>query len=40
MLNNFALGLHIQPLFYHKQNMQPNPLGERDMPEVISEQFK
>lgn len=40
MQNNLALGLHLQPLLYHKQNMQPNPLGERDKPEVTSEQLK
>lgn len=40
MQNNLALGLHIQPLFYHKQNMQHNPLGERDMPEVTYKKLK
>lgn len=37
MQNILALGLHIQPLFYHKQNAQPSPLRERDMPEVTSQ---
>lgn len=40
MQNNSALGLHIQPVVYHKQNMQLNPQGDMDMSLVISEWLK